>query len=107
MSRMEIIEERITFTGKNLTLAGVISYPAADDPVRSVLLCSPHPHFAGDMDNNIIQAIAGDLARDSVTLRFDYRGVGNSKIELPPGLSVFDYWSIHMVFKRGTGSYIT
>ena len=92
MSETEIIEERISLAGKNLTLAGVIAYPASAEPVRSVLLCSPHPHFAGDMDNNIIRAISRDLAKDSVTLRFDYRGVGNSRIELPPGLSVFDYW---------------
>ena len=44
------------------------------------------------MDNNIIKAIARSLATDSVTLRFDYRGVGNSQIKLPTGLSVFDYW---------------
>ncbi|MGR3310121.1 MAG: alpha/beta hydrolase, partial [Candidatus Brocadiales bacterium] len=71
---------------------GVLTYPQYGDPVNAILLCSPHPQFAGNMDNNIITALSQFLARDSVTLRFDYRGVGESQIDLPAGVSVFDYW---------------
>lgn len=49
--------------------------------------------LAGHMDNNVICAIAQSLAAHAVTLRFDYRGVGDSQINLADGLSVFDYWS--------------
>ena len=93
MSLAHIVEERITFRNDGLTLSGVLAYPASKEPLRAALLCSPHPHFAGDMDNNVIKALARRLAEDSVTLRFDYRGVGESEIRLPPGVSVFDYWS--------------
>jgi alpha/beta superfamily hydrolase len=92
MIRTEIIEEKITLTSGKLRLAGVLAYPPCNDPVRAVLLCSPHPHFAGDMENNVIKALAQQLAKESVTLRFDYRGVSDSEINLPTGLSVFDYW---------------
>lgn len=90
----KIIEERITFINdEGLQLAGVLAYPETIEPMYAVLLCSPHPHFAGNMDNNVICEIARELAEHAVTLRFDYRGVGDSQISLPDGLSVFDYWS--------------
>lgn len=92
MQTAAIIEERIIFNSGGLRLAGVINYPQSENPVRAILLCSPHPHFAGNMDNNIIAELAKYLARDSVALQFDYRGVGDSQIDLPDGLSVFDYW---------------
>jgi alpha/beta superfamily hydrolase len=90
----KIIEERITFINdEGLQLAGVLAYPESIEPKYAVLLCSPHPHFAGNMDNNVICEIARELAMHAVTLRFDYRGVGDSQINLPGGLSIFDYWS--------------
>lgn len=89
-----IIEERITFINdEGLQLAGILSYPDQIEPLYALLLCPPHPHFAGNMDNNVICEIARKLAERAVTLRFDYRGVGNSQINLSGGLSVFDYWS--------------
>jgi hypothetical protein len=92
MQTETIIQERITFESSDLTLAGILAYPQSDEPLYAVLLCSPHPHFAGNMDNNVISELATDIAQEAVTLRFDYRGIGNSQIHLPQGLSVFDYW---------------
>ena len=89
----EIVEERINFASGPLQLTGILSYPDRAAPELAVLVCSPHPHFAGDMDNNVVRAVAGRLARHSVVLRFDYRGVGQSEIALGPGVSVFDYWT--------------
>jgi alpha/beta superfamily hydrolase len=86
------ITEQISFSSGPLSLSGILAYPSDREPERSVLLCSPHPHFAGDMENNVIQYLANYFAKDSVTLRFDYRGVGKSRIDLPTGTSVFDYW---------------
>jgi alpha/beta superfamily hydrolase len=89
-----IVEERITFTSDDgPQLVGILTYPERMAPRYAVLLCSPHPHFAGNMDNNVICAIARGLAEHAVTLRFDYRGVGDSQINLQNGQSVFDYWS--------------
>ena len=88
-----IVEERITFVSDRLRLTGILAYPDRTEPERAVLVCSPHPHFAGDQDNNVVCAIARESAVRAVTLRFDYRGVGDSQISLPSGLSAFDYWS--------------
>jgi alpha/beta superfamily hydrolase len=88
-----ILEEQVTFYSGALRLRGVLSYPEQAKPEQAVLLCSPHPHFAGDMNNNVICAVAQRLAACCAVLRFDYRGVGESAIALAPDVSVFDYWS--------------
>lgn len=88
-----IVEERVTFASGPLRLAGVLAYPQEPDPEQAVLVCSPHPHFAGDMNNNVVSAVARRLAAHAVVLRFDYRGVGESEIVLEPGESAFDYWT--------------
>lgn len=92
MSDDSVIEETIRFASGPNTLCGVLAYAPQGMPKCGVLLCSPHPHFAGDMDNNVICAVARDLAQHGVTLRFDYRGIGCSEIKLREGVSVFDYW---------------
>jgi alpha/beta superfamily hydrolase len=91
MQQRNVIHEQIRF-GKDDYLSGVLSYPADGNPTLAVLVCSPHPNFGGDMENNVVAAVAERLSSEAVTLRFDYRGVGKSRIDLPPGLSVFDYW---------------
>ena len=87
-----IIEEQINFQSGSLNLSGILSYPDSREPEKAVLLCSPHPHFAGDMENNVIRHLANYFAKDSLALRFDYRGVGKSTINLEGESSVFDYW---------------
>jgi alpha/beta superfamily hydrolase len=50
--------------------------PAA---TRACVLCHPHPLYGGDMDNNVVVALASALAAAGVTtLRFNFRGVGAS-----------------------------
>ncbi len=88
-----IVEERIAFASGPLQLSGILSYPEQNRSEQAVLLCSPHPHFAGDMRNNVVGAVSERLAHHSVVLRFEYRGVGDSEIALDPGLSVFDHWT--------------
>ena len=45
------------------------------------------------MDNNVIEHLARRLAEaGSVTLRFNYGGVGGSALELPEDVTTFDYW---------------
>lgn len=72
----------------------VISYPDVIGDRRAALLCSPHPHFAGNMDNNIIKALYGFLSsRGLPVMKYNYRGVGGSMIQLPEETSIFDYWN--------------
>ena len=61
------IEEQITIPSDGVRLAGVLGYPEDGVPAYSVLLCPPHPNFAGDMDNNVIAALAREFSRDALT----------------------------------------
>ncbi len=99
-----IVEERVTFLSGPLRLDGVLAYPQVAAPERAVLVCSPHPHFAGDMHNNVVSAIARRLAVHAVVLRFDYRGVGESEISLESDESTFDYWTDVEETKDYTGA---
>ena len=74
-------------------LAAVLGYPESGAPPYTVLLCPPHPNFAGDMENNVITALAREFSRDALTLRFNYRGIGASEIALPENVSLYDFWN--------------
>ncbi len=70
------MEERIRIPTGSLTLDGVI------DPRpgrKGVVITHPHPLYGGNMHNNVVRAIAASYARAGyTTLRFNFRGVGES-----------------------------
>lgn len=72
---------RISFKAKGLTLEGIVSYPAGiAGPVPGVLLCHPEPHLGGTMDSTVIQAMEQGLTQMGyLTIRFNYRGAGESE----------------------------
>ena len=75
----EIVRERVRFRGGGSLLAGELAYPAGRER-RACLLLNPHPYMGGRMDNPLIERLAVRLAeKDTVTLRFDYAGVGESE----------------------------
>ena len=54
--------------------------PEGNRPFPIVVVCHPHPLYGGDMDNNVVTAVCFALVRNSIAaLRFNFRGVGNSK----------------------------
>jgi len=60
-------------------LEGVLSYPETSEATAAVVIAGPHPLLAGDMDNNVVTALAEHLAATGyATLRFNYQGVGQS-----------------------------
>ena len=65
----------------HLTLEGVVAQPDGDSgPWPAVIMCHPHPLFGGSMDNNVVLAVTFALAEQGfATLRFNFRGVGNSE----------------------------
>jgi alpha/beta superfamily hydrolase len=90
----EIVEEAVRFACQGLALEGVLTYPAAGSPRGAVLLLAPHPHMGGRMDNNVVRHLTRRAAEEGcASLRFNYRGVGESQIALPPGTSVFDHFA--------------
>ncbi|MGH7893617.1 MAG: alpha/beta hydrolase [Candidatus Binatia bacterium] len=46
-------------------------------PRGAVAVCHPHPKYGGDMESNVVVAVARRLAREGlVALRFNFGGVG-------------------------------
>ena len=71
----------VAFKSKGLTLEGVIAFPQGlSGPFPGVVVCHPHPLFGGNMDNSLVQEVCSALVREGFgTLRFNFRGVGNSE----------------------------
>src|SRR5271154_4775000 len=74
-------EEQVTFKSGDLTLEGMIAYPdGGAKPYRAAVVCHPHPLYGGSMYNNVVDAVLEALhVRGFVTLRFNFRGVGQSE----------------------------
>ena len=73
-------EERILIPCDGLRLEGLLSVQEAF-PVRGgVVLCHPHPLYGGEMDNPVVTAAAEVAVEEGFqTLRFNFRGVGESE----------------------------
>lgn len=88
-----MIEELVHFYANGFKLEGVLTYNEDSPSSPAILLCAPHPNLGGDMDNNIIMSLVRISANMGfITLRFNYRGVGNSE---SPGKDIaqrFQYW---------------
>jgi alpha/beta superfamily hydrolase len=80
-------QSAVTFKAKGLNFEGVMATPDdAGGKVPGVVICHPHPLFGGNMDNNVVLAVAYGLAQQGIaTLRFNFRGVGNSEGEHTKG----------------------
>jgi alpha/beta superfamily hydrolase len=88
-----MIEELVHFNSDGLKLEGVLSYDENILSPSPVLLCPPHPHLGGDMENNVIMELGNVLAENGfATLRFNYRGVGSSESKLGNIAEVYEYW---------------
>ena len=71
-------EETVHFRTGGLQIEGRVAVP----PTAKVaaVICHPHPQYGGDMNNNVVLAVATSLQRAGVaTLRFNFRGVGASE----------------------------
>ena len=74
LSRLEgaLSETPVRFDGLEGLLAP--GSGAAATAGSLVVVCHPHPHYGGNMHNNVVAAVCGGLARAGVaTLRFDLR----------------------------------
>jgi alpha/beta superfamily hydrolase len=75
------MEERVTFAAGNLSLEGLLSIPAGGGE-KGAVLCHPHPLYGGNMYNNVVSALAEALQKHNIaTLRFNFRGTGQSEGE--------------------------
>jgi len=84
------MEEHVTFPVGDLTLEGLLSIPAQTPQIGAVV-CHPHPLYGGEMHNNVVSALVEAFqAAGIVTLRFNFRGVGNSEGEHDEGNAEVD-----------------
>ena len=75
-------EQHVTFPSGSLTLEGLFAKPDGLKPVRGAVVCHPHPLYGGSMYNNVVGAVLAAIwKREWATLRFNFRGVGESEGE--------------------------
>src|ERR1700676_2177875 len=75
-------EQHVTFPAGALTLEGLLAKPDGLKPVRGAVVCHPHPLYGGSMYNNVVDAVLAAMwKREWATLRFNFRGVGESEGE--------------------------
>ena len=75
------------YTSGKLSLDGIFAVPdTTGGPFPGVVVCHPHPMLGGDMESPVVTAICAALVlADIASLRFDFRGVGDSEGEFSGG----------------------
>ncbi len=72
------MEAHVTFQVGDIMLEGLLWIPS-QPPSIGVVLCHPHPLYGGEMHNNVVTALAETFHQAGMmTLRFNFRGVGQS-----------------------------
>jgi uncharacterized protein len=70
--------ERISIEGPSGAIEAVVEDPGISS-AHYAIVCHPHPVYGGTMDNKVVTTVARGLNECSVpTLRFNFRGVGQS-----------------------------
>ncbi len=73
-------EEKVFIPSDSIQLEGLLSVQEALSIKGGVILCHPHPQYGGDMDNPVITTAAEAAWQEGFsTLRFNFRGVGESE----------------------------
>lgn len=73
-------EESVFFNSGDLKLHGMFSPAATSSPQFGAIILHPHPAYGGTMGNNVVMALARVLHDTGhATLRFNFRGVGQSE----------------------------
>ena len=85
----------VTIPGTNGNLEGRLLYSnegGEDAADTGVIICPPYPLLAGNLDNNVVQAVARKMAVSMPVLLFNYPAVGKST-KPRPDLPLFEYWN--------------
>jgi alpha/beta superfamily hydrolase len=82
----------VTIPGHCGHLEGQLLYRSEEAAVTGLIICPPHPLLAGNLDNNVVQAVAKTMAASIPVLLFNYPAVGKSTSPRPD-LPIFEYWN--------------
>ena len=75
------IMDYVTFWGPGGLLEGFVLMPIGASDCPGIVVCHPDPRFRGDMHNQLVISICEELAREGLaSLRFNFRGVGKSRV---------------------------
>lgn len=73
-------EEKVWIPSKEIQLEGLLSIQGPSSFRGGVLLCHPHPQYGGDMNHPVITEATEAASQEGFsTLRFNFRGVGESE----------------------------
>lgn len=87
----KVKQQRVTFPCGKLILEGVYYTPDEAGNSPCIVLCHPHPLYGGNMNNNVITALAAQLADQNMcSLAFNFRGVGQSQGGFGNGIGEID-----------------
>ncbi len=72
-------EKKVFFSSTGIRLEGLLSIQEASSFKGGVVLCHPHPQYGGDMGHPVVTTAAEAASEEGFpTLRFNFRGVGQS-----------------------------
>lgn len=84
-------ERQVIFSSGDLKLEGLLAMPEDSKPARAGIVCHPHPLYGGSMYNNVVDAALEAMwTLGWATLRFNFRGVGQSEGEHAGGVGEAD-----------------
>jgi len=94
-------EVQISFCSGELTLEGMIARPTSTVK-RGAVICHPHPLYGGSMFNNVVESALDAVWRLGwSTMRFNFRGVGQSEGEHSGGSGEADDAAAAVRFMAG------
>jgi len=95
------MEERTSFRSGKLRIEALLE-KASD--THAVVITHPHPLYGGDMDNTVVIALRRAYSRRGFsTLRFNFRGVGESEGRFDNGVGERQDVSAALGFLSGLG----
>jgi alpha/beta superfamily hydrolase len=82
------MEEAVTIHCNNVRLEGLLHQGSLE---RGVVITHPHPLYGGNMNNPVVEQIQQSYSqKDFTTLRFNFRGTGNSSGMFDNGVGEMD-----------------
>jgi uncharacterized protein len=82
------MEEAVTIYCNNVRLEGLLSQGSLE---RGVVITHPHPLYGGNMKNPVVEQIQQSYSqKEFTTLRFNFRGTGNSSGMFDNGVGEMD-----------------